>query len=146
MAVIKNSFSMIIADLHIRGSYSRACSKALTVPNLEKYAKIKGIDLLGTGDFTHPKWLEHIKESLKETSEGSGIYETKTGQKFLLSTEVSLISHRKEREESPKRIHERIWKEKKARTSFIPFTAISCWRSFIKDWARRNTPKISKWR
>jgi len=86
-----NSFSMIIADLHIHGSYSRACSKSLTIPNLEKYAKIKGIDLLGTGDFTHPKWIEHIKDNLQETFKDSGIYETKTGQKFLLSTEISLI-------------------------------------------------------
>jgi uncharacterized protein (TIGR00375 family) len=81
---------MIITDLHIHGSYSRGCSKDLTIQNLEKYAKIKGVDLLGTGDFTHPKWFEHIKDSLKEI-DNSGIHETKTGQKFMLATEISLI-------------------------------------------------------
>lgn len=82
---------MIIADLHIHGSYSRGCSKDLTIPNLEKYAKIKGVNLLGTGDFSHPKWFEHIKENLQETEKGSGIYQTKTGQRFLLTNEISLV-------------------------------------------------------
>ena len=79
----------IIADLHLHGKYSRACSKDLTVQNLEKYAKIKGLTLLGTGDFTHPLWSRHLKESLSETS--PGIYSTKTGQNFLVSTEISLM-------------------------------------------------------
>ncbi len=82
---------MIIADLHIHSSYARGCSKSITIPNLEKYAKIKGINLLGTGDFTHPKWFEHLKENLEETSAGSGIYQSEKGQKFLLSTEISLM-------------------------------------------------------
>jgi len=41
-----------VADLHIHSRYSRACSKDLTVPELAKWAKLKGIGLLGTGDFT----------------------------------------------------------------------------------------------
>ena len=82
---------MIISDLHLHGSYARGCSKDLTIANLDKYAKIKGVDLLGTGDFTHPKWFAHIEENLAETEKDSGIYETKTGQKFLLTTEVALI-------------------------------------------------------
>ena len=74
----------IIADLHIHGKYSRATSKDLTLPKLEKYAKIKGVSLLGTGDFTHPQWIEHLKESLirKENE----IYYTKTNfyiERFL---------------------------------------------------------------
>ena len=52
----------IIADLHIHSRFSRACSKDLTIPNLVKWARIKGINLLGTGDFTHPTWLQEIKE------------------------------------------------------------------------------------
>ncbi len=79
----------IIADIHIHGKYSRATSKDLTIPNLEKYAKIKGITLMGTGDFTHPKWIEHIKQELPEEREG--IYYTKTGYPFMLTTEISLI-------------------------------------------------------
>lgn len=79
----------IIADLHIHGRYSRACSKDLSIPNLEKWAKIKGLGLLGTGDFTHPKWNEHIKEELKEDE--TGFLRTKTGFPFILQTEISLI-------------------------------------------------------
>ncbi len=81
----------IIADLHIHGRYSRACSKDLSIDNLEKYGKIKGIDLLGTGDFTHPEWIKELKSKLIETEKGSGIYQTKTGFKFMLATEISLI-------------------------------------------------------
>src|SRR3989344_5688708 len=79
----------IIADLHIHGKYSRATSKDLTLPKLEKYAKIKGVSLLGTGDFTHPQWIEHLKESLirKENE----IYYTKTNFPFMLTTEISLV-------------------------------------------------------
>ena len=47
----------LIADLQIHSRFSRATSTELTLPNIEKYARIKGLNLLGTGDFTHPKWL-----------------------------------------------------------------------------------------
>ncbi len=77
---------MLIADLHIHSKYSRACSKDLNFENLVKWAKIKGLDLLGTGDFTHPKWLEEIKK-LKEDN---GIYYY-NGFPFILSSEISLI-------------------------------------------------------
>jgi uncharacterized protein (TIGR00375 family) len=77
----------IFADLHLHGKYSRATSKALDVPNLEKYSREKGLNLLGTGDFTHPKWLAHLKSEL--TDNGSGVYSTKTGFNFVLSTELS---------------------------------------------------------
>lgn len=80
----------LIADLHIHGRYSQATSKDLTIPNLEKWARIKGLDLMGTGDFTHPKWIQHIKESLKD-EDHSGIYKTQSGFPFVLQTEISLI-------------------------------------------------------
>ncbi len=79
----------IIADLHIHSRFSRACSSQITISNLEKYAKIKGLDLLGTGDFTHPLWLKEIKENLKE--DGSGILKTENGFSFLLTSEVANI-------------------------------------------------------
>lgn len=79
----------VIADLHIHGKYSRATSKALTIPNLEKYARIKGVNLVGTGDFTHPKWIEHIKEEL--ATEKDGILYTKNGFAFVLQTEICLM-------------------------------------------------------
>ncbi|MFA5022636.1 MAG: endonuclease Q family protein [Patescibacteria group bacterium] len=53
-----------IADLHIHSKYSRACSKDLDIPHINQWAKIKGIDIVGSGDFTHPAWLKHLKENL----------------------------------------------------------------------------------
>jgi uncharacterized protein (TIGR00375 family) len=79
----------IVADIHIHSRFSRATSKELNIGNLEKYAKIKGVNLLGTGDFTHPEWIRELKQNLKE--DGTGILKTKTGFPFLLQTEVSLI-------------------------------------------------------
>ena len=79
----------IISDLHLHSKYSRATSKDLDIKNLEKWARIKGLNLLGTGDFTHPKWIEELKENLKE--DNSGILKTKTGMNFILQTEVSLV-------------------------------------------------------
>lgn len=76
-----------IADLHIHSRFSRACSKDLNLANLEKYARMKGIGLLGTGDFQHPLWQKELKEQLKE--DGSGILRSESGYPFLLSTEVS---------------------------------------------------------
>lgn len=78
-----------IADLHIHGRFSRACSKDLSIPNLEKYARLKGIHLLGTGDFTHPLWMQEIKKHLKESDDG--FLSTTSGYKFMWTTEISLV-------------------------------------------------------
>ena len=78
-----------ITDLHIHSRFSRATSNALTIENLEKWAKIKGVNLLGTGDFTHPKWFEEIKDQLQD--DGEGILKTKNGFPFILQTEISLM-------------------------------------------------------
>ncbi|MCK4589677.1 MAG: DNA helicase UvrD [Nanoarchaeota archaeon] len=77
----------LITDLHIHSKYSRATSPTLDLQNLEKWAKLKGVHLLGTGDFTHPIW---IKE-LKVLEEQNGILKTKTGFPFIWQTEISLI-------------------------------------------------------
>ncbi len=79
----------IIGDLQIHSSYSRATSKNITFQNLEKYARIKGLDLLGTGDFQHPKQFEVISRELEE-DEG-GVLWSKTKFPFLWQTEISLI-------------------------------------------------------
>lgn len=76
----------VIADLHIHSKYSRACSPQLTLENLEKYAKIKGLNLLGTGDFTHPLWLKELKK-LKEEK---GLHYLNNFP-FVLTGEISLI-------------------------------------------------------
>jgi uncharacterized protein (TIGR00375 family) len=78
-----------ICDLHVHSRYSQACSRDISVKMLEKWARVKGVDLLGTGDFTHPLWYTELKEEL--TEERQGIHYTATGQPFLLQTEISLI-------------------------------------------------------
>ncbi len=79
----------IFSDIHIHSKYSRATSKKISIPNLVKYAKIKGLNLLGTGDFTHPLWMEELKQSLSD--DGSGILKDGNGFGFILQGEISLI-------------------------------------------------------
>ncbi len=79
----------IIADLQIHSRFARATSKDINFENLEKYARIKGVNLLGTGDFQHPLWNKEIKEKLKE--DGRGILWSATGFPFIWQTEVSLM-------------------------------------------------------
>ncbi len=83
-----------IADFHIHSKYSRACSTALTIPNIEKACCIKGIDIIGTGDFTYPDWFSDIKNELEEVGK-TGLYKLKTAKddkiKFILSTELALV-------------------------------------------------------
>ncbi|HPD81508.1 MAG TPA: endonuclease Q family protein [Candidatus Pacearchaeota archaeon] len=78
----------VFADLHIHSRFSRACSKDITIENLEKWGKIKGLGLIGTGDFTHPLWLKELKENLEEKN---GILYSKNGFKFILTGEISLM-------------------------------------------------------
>lgn len=82
-----------ILDLHIHSPYSRACSPRLTLKNIAMAAEDKGVDIIGTGDFTHPSWFSALKKELKEI-EGSGLYRLKEESSktlFILSSEVSLI-------------------------------------------------------
>ena len=61
---------MYIGDLHIHSRYSRATSREGTPEHLELWARKKGIDLVGTGDFTHPAWREELREKLEPAEEG----------------------------------------------------------------------------
>lgn len=92
----------IIADLQIHSKYSRACSKDLTPKNINFWAQKKGVGVIGTGDFTHPKWLFELKENLIE--EKPGLYKFQSpeesllgerrlssGTYFMLTAEVSSI-------------------------------------------------------
>lgn len=65
-----------IADLHIHSRYSRATSKALTPRLLAAWARAKGVDVLGTGDFTHPVWLDELEAALTP-HQASGLYRLK---------------------------------------------------------------------
>jgi uncharacterized protein (TIGR00375 family) len=78
----------VIADLHIHSRYSRATSKDINIENLVKYARIKGLGMLGTGDFTHPLWLSELKNKLRDNNEGICYYDDFP---FILTTEISLI-------------------------------------------------------
>ncbi|MCL5786932.1 MAG: endonuclease Q family protein [Candidatus Marsarchaeota archaeon] len=81
-----------ITDLHIHSRYAAACSDKLTIENIERAAEEKGINIIGTGDFTHPKWMEELKSSLKEGSEG--MYHANNERiNFVLSSEVCTISN-----------------------------------------------------
>lgn len=77
----------MIADLHIHSRFSRACSKDLNFDNLVKWARIKGLNLLGTGDFTHPIWIQEIKDKLIEKN---GLYYYNDFP-FIITGEISLI-------------------------------------------------------
>lgn len=84
----------IIADLHIHSLYSRACSQEMEVATLAKWARIKGVDLLGTGDFTHPLYLAELKAKL-EATEG-GLLRLKAERQrpyFIPTVEVNNIYH-----------------------------------------------------
>jgi len=82
-----NLDEVTIGDFHIHSKYSRACSTNLSFENLVKWAKIKGLNLLGTGDFTHPLWFKEIKEKLVE-KEGFYYY---GDFPFIITGEISLI-------------------------------------------------------
>lgn len=79
----------VIADLQIHSKYARATSKDISIENLEKYGRMKGLDLLGIGDFQHPLRRKEIDEKLKE--DDKGILRTASGFAFLWQTEVSLM-------------------------------------------------------
>ncbi len=77
-----------IADFHIHSRYSRATSREMDVAHLTEWAKLKGIALMGTGDFTHHLWLEELKRTLEDC--GNGLY-AHGGMHFVLTTEISSI-------------------------------------------------------
>jgi len=60
----------IIADLHIHSKYSRATSRDMDLDHIAKACLEKGINIVGTGDFTHPEWLRELKEKLVPAEEG----------------------------------------------------------------------------
>ena len=95
-----------VADLHIHSKFSRATSREMVLDTLAHWAKIKGIQLLATGDFTHPEWLFLLKQKLESTGNGffqlKNIVPSENGYlealplstqdiSFILSTEISFI-------------------------------------------------------
>ncbi len=80
----------IVADLHVHSKYARATSRDNDLDGLSRGAKIKGIGVMATGDFTHPVYFNEITAKLRGTEDGTGLY-AHNGVRFILSTEISLI-------------------------------------------------------
>jgi PHP family Zn ribbon phosphoesterase len=94
-----------IADLHIHSPYSRATSKSSNLAGLAAWSAVKGIDVIGTGDFTHPGWFRELRENLKPAE--PGFFKLKNGDipqileavptdkarncRFILTAEISSI-------------------------------------------------------
>jgi len=100
----------LIADFHIHSKFSRATSPRSDLKNLDKWCRIKGVDILGTGDFTHPGWIGEIKQKLEPAEPGlfklglsfqdregvNGIsLASKNDPRFLLTSEISCIYSKK---------------------------------------------------
>jgi uncharacterized protein (TIGR00375 family) len=97
----------IIADLQIHSKYSRACSQDLNPKSIGAWADLKGITVIGTGDFTHPKWLSELKENLEEIKPGLYQLKDKSAKAyFMLTAEVSSIYKQGEK---VRRVHNMIW-------------------------------------
>ncbi len=99
------------ADLHIHSKYSRACSKDCDLEHLAWWAGRKGVSVVGTGDFTHPAWMEELRENLVPAEPGlfrlRPDLERRVSRtlppacrrpvRFLLSVEISTIYKKGER-------------------------------------------------
>lgn len=93
---------MYIADLHIHSRYSRATSKECDPQHLDLWARKKGIDIVGTGDFTHQAWRDELQEKLEPAEEGlyvlkdefrirDGIAPDDRHPRFVITGEISSI-------------------------------------------------------
>jgi len=84
----------VIADLHIHGRFSRATSERMSIEEIARYAEMKGLNLVGSGDFTHPKWMHEISETLTPDSD-TDLFRTHRAQgstvRFMLTAEVCTI-------------------------------------------------------
>ena len=84
----------MIADLHIHSRYSRATSERMSTEGIARFAKIKGLNLVGTGDFTHPKWIKELQETLAQDSD-TRLYRvarySESPVYFMVTAEVSTI-------------------------------------------------------
>jgi DNA helicase II / ATP-dependent DNA helicase PcrA len=99
------------ADLHIHSKYSRACSRDCDLEHLALWGRRKGISVIGTGDFTHPRWFEELESTLVPAEPGlfrlrEDVERAVQGRlpascrgpvRFMLSVEISTIYKRAER-------------------------------------------------
>jgi len=84
----------VIADLHIHSRYSRATSESISVEEIARFARIKGLNVVGTGDFTHPQWLKELNVGLTSEPE-TNLYQLAKNVvspvRFMVTTEVCTV-------------------------------------------------------
>jgi uncharacterized protein (TIGR00375 family) len=84
----------VIADFHIHSRFSRATSKRINVNEIARFARVKGLDLMGTGDFTHPTWLKELNNNLTPIAD-TGVYRPTKNPgsqvRFMITSEVSTV-------------------------------------------------------
>ena len=84
-----------LCDLHVHSKYARATSKQSDLEHLAEWATYKGLDIIGTGDFTHPAWFRELEQNLEETE--PGLFQLKQRVnlsrpvRFMLTTELACI-------------------------------------------------------
>lgn len=81
----------LVADLHVHSRYSRAVSRDMTLATMAAWAKRKGIDVIGTGDFTHPAWVAALENELEETPSGLPVLKGTDGPRFIYTVEIACI-------------------------------------------------------
>src|SRR5512139_1683687 len=97
-----------IADLHVHSHYSRATSPDMSPESIWRWAQLKGISVIATGDFTHPLWFKELNKKLEPA--GTGLFtlkrefssghipdSCKADVSFLLSAEISCIYRKKDK-------------------------------------------------
>jgi uncharacterized protein (TIGR00375 family) len=88
-----------VADFHLHSKFSRATSAQMNLESLNKWAQIKGIKVLGSGDFTHPQWFKELKEKLESAEPGLFNLKNSNSQtSFILTTEISCVYFKKGRQ------------------------------------------------
>jgi uncharacterized protein (TIGR00375 family) len=84
----------IIADLHIHSRFSRATSQKMNITEITRFARIKGLKLVGTGDFTHPKWHNELTTELTEVPD-TNLYASRehpeSPVRYMVTAEVNTI-------------------------------------------------------
>jgi uncharacterized protein (TIGR00375 family) len=84
----------VIADLHIHSRFSRATSQSMNISEISRFAKTKGLKLVGTGDFTHQKWYKELSQELTEDSDTclySSLKHPQSPIRYMLTAEVCTI-------------------------------------------------------
>ncbi len=81
----------VFADLQVHSPYSRATSKNMNLKEVARFASMKGLNVVGTGDFTHPDWRKEVRRDLQEVTD-SGLYQLRDGAtqvQYMITGEVN---------------------------------------------------------